>query len=149
MLILRKMLAKKMKDESSYLHRQLGMQVSSFGKTGNNPHTYNCDELYMASPLEKSRELAVLIITQNIDCLVLFYGSCWTTCSYQGGCQKEEDQKVWRVRNRREGVQIGLSLNSANRKKTDGSYVLSSVFIYRGDLLMYPVLEPYYDYHVT
>lgn len=84
MLILRKMLAKKMKDESSYLHRQLGMQVSSFGKTGNNPYTYNCDELYMASPLEKSRELAVLIITQNMDCPVLFYGSCWTTSSYQG-----------------------------------------------------------------
>lgn len=40
-------------------------------KTGNNPHTYNCVELYMASPLEKSRELAVLIITQDMDCPVL------------------------------------------------------------------------------
>ena len=101
-----------MSDESSYLHRQLGMHVSSFGKTGNNPYTYNCDGLYMASPLEKSRELAVLIITQNMACPVLCYGSCWTTSSYQGG----EDQKVRRVRDRREGVQIGLSLNSANRK---------------------------------
>lgn len=52
-----------MKDESSYmyLHRQLGMQVSSCSETGNNPHTYTCVDLYMASPLEKSRELEVLI----------------------------------------------------------------------------------------
>lgn len=47
------MLAKRMKDESSYVHKQLSMHVSSFGITGNNPYTYNCDELYMASPLEK------------------------------------------------------------------------------------------------
>lgn len=106
-----------MKDERGYLHRQLGMQVSSLGKTGNNPYTYNCDGLYMASPLEKSRELAVLIITQNMACPVLCCGSCWTTSSYQGGCREGEDQKVWRVRNRREGIQIGLSLYSANRKK--------------------------------
>lgn len=51
------------KDESSYmyLHRQVGMQVSSCSETVNNPYTYTCDDLYMASPLEKSRELAVLI----------------------------------------------------------------------------------------
>lgn len=62
------------------MHRQVGMQVSSFvikkkklkkerkkPPTVNSPYTYNCDELYMASPLEKeSRELEVLIITQNI-----------------------------------------------------------------------------------
>lgn len=59
------MLAKRMKDESSYVHKQLSMHVSSFGITGNNPYTYNCDELYMASPLEKSTELVVLIIKQN------------------------------------------------------------------------------------
>lgn len=49
------MLAKRMKDESSYVHKQLSMHVSSFGITGNNPYTYNCDELYMASPLEKKK----------------------------------------------------------------------------------------------
>lgn len=96
-------------------------------KTGNNPYTYNCDELYMASPLEKSRELAVLIVTQNMDCPVLFYGSCWTMSSYQGGCQEGEDQKVWRVRNRREGVQIGWSLNSANRKERQMVHTVSSL----------------------
>lgn len=48
---LKKNVGQKMEDESSFLHRQLGMHVSSFGKTGNNPYTYNCDELYMASPL--------------------------------------------------------------------------------------------------
>ncbi len=148
MLILRKMLAKKMKDESSYLHRQLGMQVSSFGKTGNNPYTYNCDELYMASPLEKSRELAVLIITQNMDCPVLFYGSCWTMSSYQGGYQEGEDQKVWRVRNRKEGVQIGLSLNSANRKKRQMVHTVVSLHeLWRCGHRPSP--QAFYDYHVT
>lgn len=66
---------------------------------------------------KKSRELAVLIITQNMACPVLFYGSCRTMSRYQGGCREGEDQKVWRVRNRKEGVQFVLSLNSANRKK--------------------------------
>lgn len=73
MLILRKMLAEKMKDESSYLHRQLGMQVSSFGRTGNNPYTYNCDELYMASPLEKKQRTgSVNCYTEyGLPCVVL------------------------------------------------------------------------------
>lgn len=74
MLILRKMLAKKMKNESSYLHRQLCMQVSSFGKSGNNPHTYNCDELYMASPLEKKQRTgSVNYHTEyGLPCVVLW-----------------------------------------------------------------------------
>lgn len=137
-----------MEDESGYLHRQLGMQVSSFGKTGNNPYTYNCDELYMASPLEKSRELVVLIITQNTDCPVLFYGSCWTASGYWGGCQEEEDQKVWRVRHRREGVRSGRVYTVPIEKK-DRWFILSRVCMNHGDLVMDPVHKPFYDYHVT
>lgn len=94
------------KDEGGQqLFAQAGGHASQqLGKTGNNPYTYNCDELYMASPLEKSRELAVLIIIQNTDCPVWFYGSCWTTCSYWGGCQEVEDQKVWRVKKQERSV---------------------------------------------
>lgn len=67
---------------------------------------------------------------------------------YQGGCREGEDQKVRRVRNRREGVQIVLSLNSANRKK-DRLFILSSVCMNYGDPVMDPVHKPFYDYHVT
>lgn len=61
---------KKMKDESSYmyLHRQFGMQVSSCSETVNNPYTYTCVDLYMASPLEKKQRTGSVNITQNIDC---------------------------------------------------------------------------------
>lgn len=78
-----------MKDESSYmyLHRQLGMQVSSCSETVNNPYTYTCVDLYMASPLKKSRELEVLI-SHRIWTAVCF-GSCWTMSCYRGG---EESQ---------------------------------------------------------
>ena len=119
MLIWRKMLGQKMEDESGYLHRQLACKVSSFGETGNNPYTYNCDALYMASPLEKNRELAsVNFHTEYMDIFpVVFYGSCWTSSSYWGGCQGGEGQKVRKVRNRGEGVQIRVSLNRANRRQ--------------------------------
>lgn len=74
MLIWRTIVAKKeMKDESSYmyLHRQLSMQVSSCSETVNDPYTYTCVDLYMASPLKKSRELEVLISHKIVDCPVL------------------------------------------------------------------------------
>lgn len=72
------------KDESSYmyLHRQVGMQVSSCSETVNNPYTYTCDDLYMASPLEKKQRTGSVNTTQNMDCPVLCYGSCWTMSSY-------------------------------------------------------------------
>lgn len=63
-----------MEDENSFLHRQLSMQTSSFKTTENHSYTHICEELYMASALEnKSRELAVLIFAQNLNCLVLFH----------------------------------------------------------------------------
>lgn len=109
MLISRKILAKKMKDESSYmyLHRQLGMQVSSFLETGNNPYTYTCDELYMASPLEKKQRTGSVNITQNMDCPVLFYGSCWTMSSYQGGCQRERITRFGGLETEEKGFRSG------------------------------------------
>lgn len=72
---LKKNVGQKMEDESSFLHKQLGMHVSSSAKTGNNPYTYNCGELYMASPLEKSRELAVLIVSHSRHSLAALLGS--------------------------------------------------------------------------
>jgi len=108
MLILREMLAKKMKDESSYLHRQLACKSVALGKTGNNPYTYNWDELYMASPLEKkSRELAVLIIQQNMACPGLSYDSCWEMSSFEGGLRKDRIKRFGGLETGEKGFRSG------------------------------------------
>lgn len=149
MLILRKMCGKRWKMTAAICTGSSACKSVALEKTGNNPYTYNCDELYMASPLEKSRELAVLIITQNMDCPVLFYGSCWTTSSYRGRVSRRRGSKVRRVAKRKEGIRIGLSLNSANRRKKDRRFMLSSVCKNSWDLVMDPIQKPFCDYHVT
>lgn len=117
MLIWRTILAKKeMKDESSYMywHRQLGMQVSSCSETVNNPYTYTCVDLYMASPLEKKQRTGSVNITQNMDCPVFWLLLDNELLSGRGGVTRFEDEGV---RYRRERVRIGWRFNSANRKK--------------------------------
>lgn len=117
MLIWRTILAKKeMKDESSYMywHRQLGMQVSSCSETVNNPYTYTCVDLYMASPLEKKQRTGSVNITQNMDCPVLWLLLDNELLSGRGGVTRFEGEGV---RYRRERVPIGWRFNSANRKK--------------------------------
>lgn len=44
-------------------------------EAGNNLYTYTCDELYMASPLEKKQRTGSVNIRGNADCPGLFYGS--------------------------------------------------------------------------
>lgn len=118
MLIWRTILAKKkrwkMKVSYMYLHRQLGMQVSSCSETVNNPYTYTCVDLYMASPLEKKQRTGSVNITQNMDCPVLWLLLDNELLSGRGGVTRFGGEGV---RYRRERVRIGWRLNSANRKK--------------------------------
>jgi hypothetical protein len=65
---------KGMEDDSGNCTGSLACKLGVFGnkKERNNPDTYNCAGLYMESPLERRRELGVLIITQNVNC-PMFY----------------------------------------------------------------------------
>lgn len=100
----------------------------ALGKTGNNPYTYNCDELYMASPLEKKQRTgSVNYHTEyGLPCVVLWFRL--DNEKLLGRVLRRTGSKVRRVTKRKEGVQIGLSLNSANRGgKKDRLFMLSSV----------------------
>ena len=94
------------------------MQVSSFGKNRKQSLYIQLWWVIHGKPSgKKQRTGSVNFHTEyGLPCIVL-----WLLLDNEQlsglGCQEGEGQKVWRVRNRREGVQIGLSLNSANRKE--------------------------------
>lgn len=72
-----------------------------------NPYTYTCDELYMASPLEKKQRTGSVNITENMDCPVLVYGSCWTLSRYEGRASQGGGYKVWMVEGEEKGFRSG------------------------------------------
>lgn len=80
----------------------------------------------MASPLKKKQRTSSVIITQNMDCPVLFYGSCWTISSYQGGCQRERITRFGGLETEEKGFRS--SLNSANRKKRQMVHAVISLY---------------------
>lgn len=90
---------------------------------------------------KKSRDWQCYYHTEyGLLCVVLWF--LLNNKQLSGRESEGEDHRVWRVRNRREGVQIGLSLNSANRKK-DRWFMLSSVCMNCRDLVMDQVHEAF------
>lgn len=107
-----------------YLHRQLGMQVSSCSETVNNPYTYTCVDLYMASPLEKkSRELEVLI--SHRIWTALCYGSCWTMSCYQGGEESQGLGLGW-LHTEEKGFKLGGDLTVPIEWKNRQAFTVTS-----------------------
>lgn len=91
-----------MKDESSSLHRQLGMQEQETLLI----HTTGVSYTWQALWRKKQRTGS---INYHTLCVVLTHEQL-----DQEECREGEDQQVGKVRNRREGVQIGLSINSGH-----------------------------------
>lgn len=66
----------KNKEKKQLFAQAAGHACRQLLEAGNNLYTYTCDELYMASPLEKKKQRTGSVnIRGNTDCPGLFYGS--------------------------------------------------------------------------
>lgn len=108
----------KMEDESGHLHKDKGMQKSLVSeKTGNSPYTYNCDELYMVSPLEKKQRTGSVNYHTGHGLLCALYWLLLDSKQLLGeGSHMGERIRRFGRRNRRIEVQTRLSVNSGDSK---------------------------------
>ena len=104
------------------------MQVSSFGKNRKQSLYIQLGWVIHGKPSGKKKQR-----TGSVN-YPTEYGLPWVELwlllgneQFWGRTSKGQDQKVWRVRNRREGVQIGLRLNSANRRKRQRNHTVINV----------------------